>query len=229
MAAKTGATASGLGHTPPIDRRRSAYERIKQAIVSGDLKPGEPLVETALAEWCEVSRTPIREALTRLEQDGIVVRTDRGLMVRDDSPEDVLDLYETRIVLEATAARVASERRTFHDLLQMRELADHMKTMDTSDPQAMAAANDRFHRSVWRASHNRSLVDLLDRLSLHLGRYPATTLSFPGRWERANDQHSAILDAIEARDGDLAAERAAEHFTESRNIRLKLWTSRAPE
>lgn len=229
MATRTRAADTGPGNTPQIDRRRSAYERIKQAIVSGDFKPGEPLVETVLAEWCEVSRTPIREALTRLEQDGIVVRTDRGLMVRDDSPEDVLDLYETRIVLEATAARVASERRTFHDLLQMHELADHMNTMDTSDPRAMAAANDRFHRSVWRASHNRSLVDLLDRLSLHLGRYPATTLSFPGRWERANDQHAAIIDAIEARDGDLAAERAVEHFTESRNIRLKLWTSRAPE
>lgn len=171
----------------------------------------------------------MRGTVTRLEQDGIVVRTDRGLMVRDDSPEDVLDLYETRIVLEATVARVAAERRTFQDLLQMRELAEHMKAMDNSDPQAMVEANDRFHRSVWRASHNRSLMDLLDRLSLHLGRYPATTLSYPGRWERANDQHSALLDATEAREGDVAAERAAEHFTESRNIRLKLWTSGAPE
>ena len=70
-------------------RQRGAYDRIRQAIVSGELRPGDPLVETALADWCQVSRTPIREALTRLEQDGIVVRTDRGLCVREDSPEDV--------------------------------------------------------------------------------------------------------------------------------------------
>ncbi|SDR29611.1 GntR family transcriptional regulator [Arthrobacter crystallopoietes] len=228
MANRKQAAAERVGRSFSADRRRGAYERIKQAIVVGEFKPGDSLVESALAEWCEVSRTPIREALTRLEQDGIVVRTDRGLVVRDDSPEDVLDLYETRIVLEASAARVASERRSFHDLLQMHELADRMKTMETGDLEAMAAANDSFHRAIWRASHNRSLVDLLDRLSLHLGRYPATTLSFPGRWGRANEQHTALVEAIESRNGDLAASLATEHFTESRDIRLKLWTRGTP-
>ncbi|MCW2763646.1 MAG: hypothetical protein JWR85_3847 [Marmoricola sp.] len=208
----------------PTARQRGVYERIRNAIVSGDLRPGEPLVETALAEWCEVSRTPIREALTRLEQDGIVVRSDRGLIVRQDTPEDVLDLYETRIALEATAARMASERRTVHDLLQMHELAQNMMEMSAPEPNAMALANDRFHRAVWRATHNRSMVDLLERLGLHLGRYPATTLAYPGRWERGNEQHLALVRAIESRDGDIASRLATEHFTESRDIRLKLWT-----
>ncbi|MCW2851894.1 MAG: hypothetical protein JWM84_1558 [Nocardioides sp.] len=208
-------------------RQRGAYERIRGAIVSGELAPGEALVETALAEWCGVSRTPVREALTRLEQDGIVVRSDRGLIVRQDSPEDVLDLYETRIALEATAARMASERRTVHDLLQMHQLAQSMFELDSLEPTVMATANDRFHRAVWRATHNRSMVDLLDRLGLHLGRYPATTLAFPGRWERANEQHVALVQAIEARDGDTAFRLASEHFTESRDIRLRLWTGQA--
>lgn len=222
-------SASGGDSAPPSalppDRRRGAYARIKQGILSGELLPGRPLIETALAEWCEVSRTPVREALTRLEQDGLVARTDRGLVVREDTPDDVLDLYATRITLEAEAARVAAERRTFHDLLQMKELAMAMTTMEAPAPSQMAAANDRFHRSVWGASHNRSLIDLLDRLSMHLGRYPATTLSFPGRWERGNAQHLGIVEAIETHDGDLAAALATAHFTESRNIRLKLWTS----
>lgn len=207
-----------------VQRQRGAYERIKQAIVTGELKPGEQLVETALAQWCQVSRTPVREALTRLEQDGIVVRSERGMVVRENSPEDVLDLYETRIALEATAARMAAERRTFHDLLQMHQLAQSM--IDVAPPEIldMVATNDRFHRSLWRATHNRSMIDLLDRLSLHLGRYPATTLSFPGRWEHACQQHLGIVEAVEARDGDKAAALATEHFTESRDIRLKLWT-----
>jgi DNA-binding GntR family transcriptional regulator len=214
------------GRTPTA-RQRGVYERIRNAIVSGDLRPGEPLVETALAEWCEVSRTPIREALTRLEQDGIVVRSDRGLIVRQDTPEDVLDLYETRIALEATAARMASERRTVHDLLQMHELAQNMMEMLAPEPNAMAMANDRFHRAVWRATHNRSMVDLLERLGLHLGRYPATTLAYPGRWQRGNEQHLALVRAIEKRDGDSASRLATEHFTESRDIRLKLWTEQS--
>jgi DNA-binding GntR family transcriptional regulator len=211
------------GPSASVRRQRGAYERIKQAIVTGELAPGQHLVETALAKWCQVSRTPVREALTRLEQDGIVVRSERGLIVRQDSPEEVLDLYETRITLEATAARMAAERRTFHDLLQMRQAAQHTGEEAPEDPAEMMSVNDRFHRSVWRASHNRSLIDLLDRLSLHLGRYPATTLSFPGRWARACEQHVAIVDAVEARDGDRAATLAGEHFTESRDIRLKLW------
>jgi DNA-binding GntR family transcriptional regulator len=204
-------------------RRRATYERIKQAILDGELKPGEPLVETALAEWIGVSRTPIREALTRLEMDGIALRSDRGLIVRHDSAEEVLDLYETRIALEATAARLAAERRTFHDLLQMRHLAEHLTEMEVGDPRAMADANNRFHQQVWHAAHNRSLLDLLDRLGLHLARYPATTLAYPGRWERANEQHLQIVNAIEERDGERAAHLAAGHFTESRDIRLKLW------
>jgi DNA-binding GntR family transcriptional regulator len=212
-----------------VKRQRGAYERIKQAIVTGELAPGEHLVETALAKWCQVSRTPIREALTRLEQDGIVVRSERGLIVREDSPEDVLDLYETRITLEATAARMASERRTFHDLLQMRQAAHISVDEAPISPAQMVLANDLFHRSVWRATHNRSLIDLLDRLSLHLGRYPVTTLSFPGRWARACEQHLAIVEAVEARDGDRAGALAAEHFTESRDIRLKLWAGQYGE
>jgi DNA-binding GntR family transcriptional regulator len=215
------ARAGGRGNSN--HRQRAAYERIKQAIVDGELKPGEPLVETVLAEWIGVSRTPIREALTRLEMDGIALRSDRGLIVRRDSAEEVLDLYETRIALEATAARLAAERRTFHDLLQMRQLAQHLTEMAVGDPRAMAAANNRFHQQVWHAAHNRSLLDLLDRLGLHLARYPATTLSYPGRWERANEQHLQIVNAIEERDGERAAQLAAGHFTESRDIRLKLW------
>ncbi|WP_286900129.1 GntR family transcriptional regulator [Thermocrispum sp.] len=207
-----------------MQRQRSAYERIKQAIVTGEFKPGQQLVETALAEWCQVSRTPVREALTRLEQDGIVVRSDRGMIVRENSPEEVLDIYETRIALEATAARMAAERRTVHDLLQMREYAQAMVDETPADATEMVAMNERFHRSVWRATHNRSMIDLLERLNMHLGRYPATTLAYPGRWERGARQHLDIVEAIEARDGDKAAELAAAHFTESRDIRLKLFT-----
>ena len=92
-----------------------AYERLKNAIITGELGPGTHLVESSLARLCQVSRTPVREALTRLEQDGLVHQGARGLVVRERSPEEILDIYETRIVLEATAARLAAERHTALD------------------------------------------------------------------------------------------------------------------
>lgn len=220
---KTAPRKSSRAHGTTNDRQRSAYDRIKQAIIDRELEPGAALIETALADWCKVSRTPIREALTRLEMEGIAVRSDRGLIVRPESAEDVLDIYETRIALEVTAARLAAERRTFHDLLQMRELAEHLAKMDVNDTRGVAEGNHRFHEQIWHAAHNSSLLDLLDRLGLHLARYPTTTLAYPGRWEAANEQHLALVDAIEARDSERAAEIASSHFTESRDIRIKMW------
>src|SRR5690606_10819849 len=113
-------------------------------------------------------------------------------------------IYETRIALEATAARLAAERRTSHDLALLRRVVAKQAAVDPADPEAMVSVNRQFHTAVWKASHNVSLIDLLERLDLHLARYPATTLSSPGRWSEANDQHSAVVDAIEARDGERA-------------------------
>ncbi len=198
------------------------YQRLKEAIRAGDLIPGQQLVESVLAEWCEVSRTPIREALSKLQHDGLVERNDRGLVVRERSPEEVLDIYETRIALEGTAARMAAERRNSHDLILLRRATARLDALTTEDVEAMLRANRQFHTAVWRASHNTSLIDLLERLDLHLVRYPASTLESPGRWERANQQHRAIVDAIEARDSDGAEKCAVTHFTEARDIQLAL-------
>jgi DNA-binding GntR family transcriptional regulator len=212
------------GGEPP-KREPSAYERLKEAILSGEITPGQPLVETQLAKWCGVSRTPVREALKRLEQDGIVERGDRGLVVRENSPAETLDIYETRIVLETKAARVAAQRRTDNDLLIMKQLNERMHQMDTSDPQRMARSNAAFHRAVWRATHNESLIDLLERLQMHVGRYPTTTLSWPGRWEASTKEHDELIRSIEMRDEDGAGRAAEHHFAAARDIRLSLFTA----
>src|SRR5665811_1478321 len=127
-----------LPNRPPTPRRVTAYEQLKQAIMEGELQPGEPLVEVALADWCKVSRTPVREALMRLEQDGLVQRGhrdlgDRGLIVRESSPEEILDIYDTRIVLEGRVAAVAAERRTSHELLSRRR-AEERYRLEAQDP-----------------------------------------------------------------------------------------------
>lgn len=207
---------------PVVEQTITPYEKIKNAILSGELKPGQAMVELSLAEWCNVSRTPIREALGRLQQDGLVERGDRGWVVHETSPEQILDIYETRISLEGTAARLAAERRTTHDLLAMRRIASRMEE-EPAEAAAKATLNAQFHQSVWRASHNESLIDLLERLSMHLGRYPATTLAYPGRWGSANTEHNGIITAISNRDSEKAEKLASAHFTAARDIRLKLW------
>jgi len=204
-------------------KRTSPYDRIKQAILSGDLPPDEQLVESVLAEWCEVSRTPIREALTRLEQDGLVGRGEHGLIVRARSHEEILDLYDTRIVLESHAAAVAAERRTSHDVLMMRRVAEISNRVSSTDQWTLAEANREFHRTIWHASHNVSLIDLLERLNMHLGRYPATTLAYPGRLVAADHEHVDLVEAIEARDHVRAAAISSQHFTAAREIRLRIW------
>jgi DNA-binding GntR family transcriptional regulator len=152
----------------------------------------------------------------------LVERGERGWIVRHTSPEEIFDIYEAGIVLEAADARAASERRTAHDLAAMRRLAERMSAIEPNDPNERAQMNSRFHAAVWKASHNQSMIDLLERLGMHLGRYPSTTLSYPGRWKSANDEHDRLVAAIDKRDADEAARIATDHFTASRDIRLEV-------
>jgi DNA-binding GntR family transcriptional regulator len=223
MAGSTQRTRAKASPPPVAPSGESPYERIKSAILSGELQPGQALVELSLADWCQVSRTPIREALGRLQQDGLVERGDRGWMVRETSPEQILDIYETRIALEATAARLAAERRTTHDLMAMRRLATRMVDSAPENLAEKAALSAQFHHALWRASHNESLIDILERLSMHLGRYPETTLAYPGRWDIAIAEHEQIISAISGRDSELAEKLATEHYAGARDIRLALW------
>lgn len=217
--------ASRVSTLPPASPtpRALPYDMLKKAILSGELAPGQPMVETPLAEWCGVSRTPIREAFRRLEQDGLIHHKNGGLVVRERSPEDILDVYETRIVLEATAARVAAERRTDHDIQLMRVIVARGRTVSAQDAEAMVEVNNSLHQAIWRASRNESLVDALERLKMHLGRYPERTLERPGRWAVACQEHDELVDAIERRYTDVAHAIATKHFTEARDIRLALF------
>ena len=219
----TARAGRSIARLPEPVNKITPYQRLREAIRSGDLRPGQQLVESTLAEWCEVSRTPIREALSKLQHDGLVERSERGLVVRERGPEEVLDIYETRITLEGTAARLAAERRSAHDLMLLRRALTRLDQVTEGDVDAMVNGNRQFHTAVWRASRNVSLIDLLERLDLHLARYPATTLASPGRWGRSNEQHRLLVDAIEARDSDTAEKVAIEHFTDARDIRLSLF------
>lgn len=201
----------------------SVYEQLRESIVNGKHAPGTPLVETTLAAEFSVSRTPIREALRRLEQDGLVQRGSRGMHVRSRSPEEILEIYEVRIALEVAAARAAAERRTPLDLARLEQIHQAMLAVSTDDPDGLASTNRRFHEILWSMSHNATLIDLLDRLHAHLIRYRETTLTFENRWKTVLEEHTELIDAIKNGDQERAGRIAEEHMVGARNTRLMMY------
>lgn len=195
------------------------YNRMKDDILVGVLGPGTPLVETTLATRYAVSRTPVREALRRLEHDGLLERGPRSLQVRQSTPQEIYDLNDVRTVLETTTARRAAERHTELDLVLLYDLLDRMEREDLDVP-ARVRLNRQFHASVWHAGHNATLCQTLERL--YLTEVPAlhTTLASTPRWRQAVAEHRAVVDAIAAGDAETAARVLEEHLRIGRDLRL---------
>jgi DNA-binding GntR family transcriptional regulator len=203
----------------PVD----VYGRLYDDVVAG-VWDGEALVAATLAQHYGTSRTPVREALRRLDHDGLVERGARSLRVRSRSPEEILEIYDVRIVLEGLAARTAAQRRSPLDVARLRRAAADMRATATDEARAMAAANRRFHEAIWTAARSTTLTDVLRRLHDHLRRYPESTLQAPGRWEAALAQHDELIALVEAGDADGARALAETHMAQARDIRLRMFT-----
>jgi DNA-binding GntR family transcriptional regulator len=202
---------------------REVYERLRRDILGGRLPAGTALRETALAERYGVSRTPVREALRRLEHDKLLEAGDRGLRVRQPSHEEVVQVYDARILLEGAAAEQAARMRGEADLALLDGLLARDLALADPSPETRADTNIEFHQAVWRATHNPVLIDLLQRLSLHLIHTPTTTLTAPGRWEQALGEHQALITAIRDGDVDSAGDVARGHMRAARDVRLRMW------
>lgn len=206
----------------PVAGEASLYERLRAAILNGQYRPGAVLVETVLADAYGVSRTPVREALRRLQQDGILQSNGRQLTVHATTPQEVLEIYDCRIVLEGMAAEWAARMRTDYDMAMMQRALTQMTNLADHIPAEMTVINHVFHDSMWKASHNATLYDLLDRLEVHIRRYPEPTVSQPGRWDEAVKEHQLILDAIAVRDEAAARDLSIAHMAAARDLRLAM-------
>lgn len=200
---------------------KDAYELILDAIDVGEFQPGERLVESDLALRFGVSRTPIREALQRLETQALLSRDGRSLIVASLDHNQLAELYVVRAELEALAARLAAQHATEEEIRVLGEMAAADRTL-VNDPGALARANRRFHRQLHRASHNRYLVQQLDLVHRTMALMATTSLAVEGRSEDALGEHDAIVRAIEARDGEAAAEALRRHISKAFETRLKL-------
>jgi DNA-binding GntR family transcriptional regulator len=201
------------------ESNRSTYERLKDDILQAVLAPGTRLVETQLAERYRVSRTPVREALSQLGNEGLVERTDRGMRVRQPAPEEMFELYEVREILETAAARLAAQRHTELDAMRLSSLLERMEAPDLTTGQRISL-NREFHAAIAKASHNKVLFDALDRLYTNSVRQLNTTLTSDGRWRRSIVEHGRMVEAIIRRDAEEASRLLSEHLRTARDIRL---------
>lgn len=191
------------------DRRKMTdrvYAQLRQAIIELRLRPGEPLREVPLAEQLGVSKTPLREAFTRLEQEGLVETTSfKGAVVTGYSERDLREIYELRALLEGAAARAAADAATPETMRELRQLVSQSRFLrDEGDLPELAALLGRFDVVLYAQVRNERIAVLIDNLRAHLTRIGKLTEGIPGRVEASVEEHAAIVDAITAGDPDEA-------------------------
>lgn len=209
-------------------KRRSyadnVYERLKADILGGGIEPGERLLEDDVSTRFRVSRTPVREALNRLEADGLVVDSPgRGVIVTELEEEEILEGYVIRGVLEGVAARLAAQRATELDIHRLELMLDALdKAASSGDVETAIRLSGDFHSQLWHLAGNRRLLKLMRDIEATMGRYQRRTMAQPGRTERAIHEHREILNAIRIRDGDRAEALAREHMQEAQRTRIAM-------
>lgn len=197
------------------------YRRLKQAIMDGDLTPGNRLIETAIAANMQVSRTPVREALQRLVADGLVSPDgSRGLIVARLSVENVQHAYTLREALEGLAARLAAQHKR-PDLL--RKLNQSLRTMEhgVDDPSEFDKAHSAFHDTIAEMTENPYLIQALSNLQGFRTRMVSLDWVAKQRVKTSIPEHRRIFEAIELRDSDAAEQLARRHVRTTREGLLK--------
>jgi len=207
------------------DRRKVTdwvYEELKNAIVELRLPPGEPLREASLADRLGVSKTPIREALTRLEREGLVETTSfKGAVVTGYSRQDLIEIYELRELLENLAVRAAAESMDAAGRAQLSRIGrESRKLAGSGDTAKLTPLLTEFDALVFAQIHNSRIRALIENLQAHLTRIGQLTTVIPGRILASVDEHDKIIEAIGAQDPDQAERYMSEHIRSVRDDQL---------
>ena len=203
------------------------YEALRSALLDGRYMPGERIYEAVVAKELGVSRNPVREAVRRLQQDGLLeVRPHNGIFVTSIPPEDVEDVYRIRGALEATAAAMAAERMTDDEIGQLEQIvAEQMAAAEAAaaEPREPVSASqaDRFHRAIHVGARNARLLTLLEQIYAQVTHFRNLTLRAPGRADVSASGHRWVCEAIRARDPKEADRRMRLHIDDARQALLQ--------
>jgi DNA-binding GntR family transcriptional regulator len=190
-----------------------AYQLIRQRIITLELPPLSAIDEQALMEDLQLGRTPIREALQRLSSEGLVFFAPRrGMFVADISITDLQKIFELRLILEGFCARLAAQRATPEQLASMESIIDELERVPDGDSRGLMVIDERFHELLYEAGDNKFLADILNRLHALSFRLWYLVLERLGDVRPAMEQHIAISEALQARDGARAEGLLQQHI-----------------
>jgi DNA-binding GntR family transcriptional regulator len=197
-----------------------AFVKLMEAIEAGIYQPGDRLREVEVAERLSLSRTPVREALRRLEAENIIEHRPRsGAVIRTLAQSEVVELYEMRLVLERTAAEMAAKHAAEAEIDTLAELNTRIAAAG-AEPSRAAAINQKFHRAIYLAARNRFLMDAARAMNNALLLLGPTTLADAERIAIVVQQHRQIIDAISVGDVEGAGAAAEAHLQTSLRYRL---------
>lgn len=194
--------------------RDVVFQTLRQAILRGELEPGERLMEIHLADRLGVSRTPIREAIRKLELEGLVVMIPRrGAIVASITEKDLKDVLEVRRTLEIMAVEMACDRITPEILAELKAAGEEFqKLKDSSDFTSLAAADVKFHDLIYAATDNQRLISILNNLREQMYRYRLEYLKDRDSHERLNNEHQEIYEAIRNGNKDVVKAAIGQHI-----------------
>jgi DNA-binding GntR family transcriptional regulator len=202
-------------------RASQVYDQLHNWIRSGRLAPGTRVREEEIARTLAVSRTPVREALSRLQTRGLLEQSNGGLSVVALTRPQIIELYAMRSMLEGAAARFAAENASSLDVAAISHAASQFQRY-AGDAVGFAKVNMTFHEAIYDAAHNRYLMRMLADLIDSLALLPSTTFAVDGRQQAALIEHENIRRAIESRDADAAEGAARDHIHNAMQARLEL-------
>jgi len=189
------------------------FDYLKNAIISGELKPGERLMEIAIADQLGVSRTPVREAIRKLEKEKFIEMVPRkGAYVASTSLKDMLDVLEVRKLLEGLATELAAERMTDETLVSLlRTHKAFLKALDDSDTESMISLDNEFHDMILQASDNAKLIEIATAITEQVQRYRLSYFTEVTNFDELREWNKKIYDSIEKKDAKKAGEYAKRH------------------
>ncbi len=210
----------------PLQER--TYHALRAALLEGEYLPGERIYEGVIARALGVSRNPVREAVRRLQQDGLLdVRPHHGIYVATIPPEEIEDIYRIRGALEATAAALAAERMTDREVAELGWIVDEQRAAARSaaplprEPVSVVQA-DRFHHAVHVGARSPRLITLLEQMYAQVSHFRNLTLRAPGRATVSAAGHAAIFEAIRAHDQEAAYRLMRLHIDDARQALVRM-------